>query len=352
MTLESDVEAIRERVSDTQQLYREVCAIQFFRYGETPTANKLYQLVRKGSMSAPAKALRDFWAELRDKTRLDVGQPDLPPEVAKAAGELVATLWRVSGQAASETLAAERLEARQEVHVANDEVKRTNAAKEAALASAERSAHAASEQSKVAVALQARLVEIQTTNAMLRDQLGLSRNETAGANAALVDARRDFAEQLEKLRAALLQNEQRLVAAERRALLEIEAERAAAAQARKTLSAAIEKNTAQESAHRSERDSLRDDVANLKAQLNNSVARSSEFRASVEAKDKLLAEQISLADTLRRQLEETAEKLTNAQASSSLAHPPRQLHNRNTRARRRQVDFSAKLFITRTDGGN
>jgi chromosome segregation ATPase len=187
---------------------------------------------------------------------------------------------------------------------------------------------------------------------MLRDQLGLSRDETAAANAALVDARRDFAEQLEKLRAALLQNEQRLVAAERRALLEIEAERAAAAQARKTLLAAIEKNTAQESAHRSERDSLRDDVANLKAQLNSSVARSSEFRASVEAKDRLLAEQISLADTLRRQLEETAGKLANAQASSSLAHPPRQPHNRSTRARRRQVDFSAKPFITRTDAGS
>jgi hypothetical protein len=54
MTLESDIEAVRERASDTQALYREVCALMFFRYGETPTANRLYQLVRKGSMSAPA----------------------------------------------------------------------------------------------------------------------------------------------------------------------------------------------------------------------------------------------------------------------------------------------------------
>lgn len=37
----------------------------FFRYGITPTANKLYQLVRKGSMSAPSEALTRFWSARR-----------------------------------------------------------------------------------------------------------------------------------------------------------------------------------------------------------------------------------------------------------------------------------------------
>ncbi len=40
MTLEADIETLRERVSDTQELYREVCALIFFRHGETPTANR------------------------------------------------------------------------------------------------------------------------------------------------------------------------------------------------------------------------------------------------------------------------------------------------------------------------
>ena len=44
--LQADIEALRPRFPDTQDLYREVCAILFFRYGITPTANKLYQLVR------------------------------------------------------------------------------------------------------------------------------------------------------------------------------------------------------------------------------------------------------------------------------------------------------------------
>ncbi len=37
------------------RLYREVCGLLFFRYGVTPTANKLYSLVRKGSMGTPAE---------------------------------------------------------------------------------------------------------------------------------------------------------------------------------------------------------------------------------------------------------------------------------------------------------
>ncbi|MFD2272575.1 DNA-binding protein [Undibacterium arcticum] len=57
----ADIDRLREQFPQTQDLYREVCVAMFFRYGMTPTANKLYQLVRKGSMSAPAEALNRFW---------------------------------------------------------------------------------------------------------------------------------------------------------------------------------------------------------------------------------------------------------------------------------------------------
>src|SRR3546814_9934483 len=66
--LSRDIETLRERFTQTQELYREVCALLFFRYGVTPTANKLYQLVRKGSMSAPTDALSTFWEDLRDRS--------------------------------------------------------------------------------------------------------------------------------------------------------------------------------------------------------------------------------------------------------------------------------------------
>lgn len=99
--IQADIDNLRDRFQDTPALYRETCALLFFRYGITPTANKLYQYVRKGSMSAPAEALSKFWDELREKSRIRVERADLPEEVKAAAGELVAKLWG-EAQAASE----------------------------------------------------------------------------------------------------------------------------------------------------------------------------------------------------------------------------------------------------------
>jgi len=45
--IQAEVDALRDRFPETKALYREVCALLFFRYGITPTANKLYQFVRR-----------------------------------------------------------------------------------------------------------------------------------------------------------------------------------------------------------------------------------------------------------------------------------------------------------------
>ena len=104
--LQVEIDALRERCTDTQDLYREVCVLLFFRHGITPTANKLYQLVRKGSMSAPAEALARFWETLRDKSRVRIEHPDLPDELRDAAGEAIGALWqRAQGLAQSSLLA-------------------------------------------------------------------------------------------------------------------------------------------------------------------------------------------------------------------------------------------------------
>ncbi|MBC7957355.1 MAG: DNA-binding protein [Cytophagales bacterium] len=86
--LQTEIDELRSKFTDTQELYREVCTLLFFRHGITPTANKLYQLVRKGSMSAPADALSRFWETLREKSRVRIEHPDLPAELRDAAGPL------------------------------------------------------------------------------------------------------------------------------------------------------------------------------------------------------------------------------------------------------------------------
>ncbi|QJC56379.1 Chromosome partition protein Smc [Polaromonas vacuolata] len=92
--LQPEIDGLRSKHPETQDLYREVCVLLFFRYGITPTANKLYQLVKKGSMSAPAEALNRFWENLRDKSRIRIEHPDLPQSLQDAAGEMVGALWQ------------------------------------------------------------------------------------------------------------------------------------------------------------------------------------------------------------------------------------------------------------------
>lgn len=102
--IQEEVERLREQCSNTRELYREVCALLFFRYGVTPTTNKLYQLVRKGSMSVPTEVLSTFWKELREKSKIKIEQPDLPEDLSNLTGELIAKIWDKAQLEANESL--------------------------------------------------------------------------------------------------------------------------------------------------------------------------------------------------------------------------------------------------------
>src|ERR1700687_904882 len=113
--LAQDIEQLRAQFPNTQALYREVCVLLFFRHGITPTANRLYQLVKKGSMSAPAEALARFWTTPRDKSRVRIEHPDLPAELQSATGELAAALWTRAVNMAQDQLATAQHEAQRSV---------------------------------------------------------------------------------------------------------------------------------------------------------------------------------------------------------------------------------------------
>jgi hypothetical protein len=335
MTLEADVEALRKRISDTQELYREVCMIQFFRYGETPTANKLYQLVRKGSMSAPAKALRDFWTNVRDKTKVDVGQPDLPSDVATAAGELAANLWRLANQAAGSSLEVFREDAQREIEVAQAHTLVMVAERDAISAAAEDASRRTEELRVENAKLLTRLTELETTKIMLTDQLTQSKNESAEASRSLSDARRDFAEELGKLREMHNQSEQRLVATEKRALLEIDSERTVTRQMRQQLQSAQERMASVNSEHLAERDQLRDALATTKTQLAAATTRCASVEQELESNTFALKEQIDAAACLRDQIDAQSKQMRELRRPATLPRPPRPTPiPRKTRVRR------------------
>lgn len=220
--LQADIEALRPKFPDTQDLYREVCTVLFFRYGITPTANKLYQLVRKGSMSAPAEALARFWDTLREKSRVRIERPDIPEALRNAAGELTARLWEQARTQADEACAAVRMEAMRHVEAANQAVEQ--ARQRETLLSQEVSAaqaHAATLADQIR-ALEQRLAHDEGLRQGLVQQME-----------QLASQRQELATFLEAARAG----EKRAADEQRRLLLEVDRERGQAARLQKELDA-------------------------------------------------------------------------------------------------------------------
>ena len=237
----ADIDRLRGHFPLTQDLYREVCILLFFRHGVTPTANKLYQLVRKGSMTAPAEALGKFWADLREKSRVRIEHPDLPETLKTAAGELTATLWSAAQAMANETLASYRSEAQASVAKASTALESAQAERDDCqeqLADALRTGDAANLRIS---ALEQNLAAMAATNTSIQLQLLQTREDSAADSAAHLEglqlARREFTAEVEKLRAATQLAEERFHGAETRALLEIDRERSASVKLQKEVDA-------------------------------------------------------------------------------------------------------------------
>jgi hypothetical protein len=304
--IQAEVEALRERFSDTKALYREVCALLFFRYGITPTASKLYQHVRKGSMSAPAEALAKFWEDLRGKARVEIDHPDLPEALKEAAGQAVSMLWTQATELAREELAVLRVEAHTEAQSAQaglQEVQQRNTALED---------HILAAQSKVAE----QESRIQSLATELEQERRAHAASTARGEALSrqVDelkleqskSRQHFSAELEKGRAAIVEAAQRATEAEHRALREIDRERTARAQADKHLEQSRAKFAESERGHHAKLLEANAAQTRLAAELDNARASLAEITMvhqtqSVELQQALQAvsQHKAEADTLR-----------------------------------------------------
>ena len=260
----AEIDRLRDRFPQTQDLYREVCVLLFFRYGVTPTANKLYQLVRKGSMSAPAEALNRFWEDLRDKSRVRIEHPDLPDALKTAAGELTATLWATAQAAANESLAAFRSEAQVAVAEAKATLAAAEADRDAARQALATTQHALDQATHRLSTLEQQLAAAGATSAALEAQLQQAKADNDAHQQRLTEARKDFATELDKLRAAAALANERFRAAETRALLEIDRERSTAAKLQKELDTARTVANQAVERHRSEVAALQGQVGDLR----------------------------------------------------------------------------------------
>ena len=235
--IQADIDSLRERFPRTADLYREACAVMFFRYGKMPTTNSLYQLVRKGSMSVPTEALRQFWSDLRERARVDLQHADVPEQLKQSAGQLVGEIWTLARKAAEESIAVLRESAvvdrdkalaeknRLESQVAQLSAELTNA--RAQTVSAE--ALAAKQRGELSAGAEAlrelnlRLAEAHADS----DRLGSEMKDMSTAHAAKID----------RITSRILKAEDRYAGLEKRTLTDLDRERTAVAKLQEQLDA-------------------------------------------------------------------------------------------------------------------
>ncbi|PLC47916.1 ATPase [Pollutimonas subterranea] len=335
--LSRDIEALRERFTQTQGLYREVCALLFFRYGVTPTANKLYQLVRKGSMSAPAEALSKFWEDLREKSRTRIEHPDLPDALKRVAGELVATLWTNAQAAAQESLTAYRVEAQEAVLQAKAAVTATEADRDATRNEAHNVRSELDQAGTQIGALREALAAAEATRASLLTTLDEAKLENTTLQRQLEQSHHQFTVELDKLRAAIELAEERSRSTEKRMLLEIDRERTTAARLQKELEALTTISRRATDDHRRELTLLQQTLGDTRqkngqlegalqtvtANLERTNVDSQELQARLNEFNAQAVLLRSQAEDWRRQFEASQELLTKAQAFKATTRRPR-----------------------------
>ena len=262
-----EIDRLRVDFTETQDLYREVCVLLFFRHGITPTANKLYQLVRRGSMSAPAEALRAFWEDLREKSRVRIEHPDLPDSLRAAAGEMVAALWTQASGAAEQSLWSLREQATGSIKLAQEAQQKAeaeNLGMQHVVEQLREEIRAGRERS---LQLERDLASERASNEALANQLVTAGQQIKVTESALTEARQDFAAELEKQRQALERAEERLRGSEKRALLEIDRERQAAARLQQEVNQLRQSNHEAVEQHIKETAGFQTKVADLNQKL-------------------------------------------------------------------------------------
>ncbi len=305
-TLLADIEALRGRFPQTQDLYREVCGLMFFRYGVTPTANKLYQLVRKGSMSAPAEALNRFWENLREKSRVTIGHPDLPEALKIATAELAVALWKTALDQANASLASFRQDGQRALEQARAEAAAALAQRERADATARDIEQQLSVARRHIANLNSELGAASAAHAALEARALEAKDALVALHAHFEGVRKEHGQELNMLREATTLAEQRCRAMEARSLLEVDRERTESKKWQKMVDAERANAAAVSERHQTEVRALHNELGDLRQRcgvmqgsLQANVANLAQSEQHLASSRTQLADNLAEAESMR-----------------------------------------------------
>lgn len=309
--IQTEIDQLRGQFPETQDLYREVCVLLFFRYGVTPTANKLYQYVRRGSMSAPADALNKFWSELREKSRVRIERTDIPEKICESAGNFIAALWNEAQEAAQagfseliDNAISEILQFKLQAEAAKENTVQTE------LLLVESQVRLESALKRVSEADYLLSVNTETLTEQ-ENAFKTLQNERDNLQRLFKAARAGFSCDLDKLNASLIKAEERYLTMEAKSMLEVDRTRQNATKLEKELHKHRESTKSEQTSYQKELSSFhniiteqREKIGMLNGQLSMIVNQQKDTTKQLRLKE--------------RKLEMTNNKLLRLQSSSHM----------------------------------
>lgn len=92
---------------DTRALVQSTALTLFHEFGEIPSANRVRDLIGRGSLSTVVDELRVFWTALRESIRTTSASPGIPDAFVAAHANALPALWRAALSAASAQVRSE-----------------------------------------------------------------------------------------------------------------------------------------------------------------------------------------------------------------------------------------------------
>lgn len=109
-----------------QEKSREAATVLFFGYGIYPSAKTVHGYTQHGSLTDINADLREFWTDLREKTRVKIDAPALPDELLAQFSQSLVSIWDLAMGKAQATLDGERQEVHGKVAIAHRQVEDSN----------------------------------------------------------------------------------------------------------------------------------------------------------------------------------------------------------------------------------
>jgi DNA repair exonuclease SbcCD ATPase subunit len=306
--IQEEVARLRAQFSQTRDLYREVCALLFFRYGITPTTNKLYQFVRKGSMSVPTEVLSDFWKELREKGMVQIMQPDLPDDLCDMAGKVMSTIWTKAQLSAHESLVNLRNEIEEKVLKIQEECNAFKKSRDDFALKLQASEEKALNQFQTINGLKQSLADSGKENDMFRQQLKQKETALDDLRQAMEGSEISFKVEIERLQTFINDIQERGRNEISQALTELNSSKARINRLEVELMTAQSANKNLQAQYRTDTDllkaqigDLREKVGDLNGRLEITKATNEDINTQINSKEKKLKEVLAQLDLAKKQ---------------------------------------------------